>query len=82
MVRARNAAMTKVDEIALAIREGREADLFACGCVGCGEEAAVMNGEPCACDKRCRCVCTLPHRVEERREFRERVEAIRRGIKR
>lgn len=74
------------DIIAQYIREGREQDLYNCGCMGCQNR---VNGV-CACEQAgyspngvrrpCKCSCQLPERLEQRAAFRAEVEQIRRGL--
>lgn len=61
--------------IADAIAAGE--DPYACGCMGCCDKS--VDGA-CPCGKKCRCQCTLLHRVAQRREFDQQVAAIREGL--
>lgn len=46
----------------------------ACGCVGCSD---LTQEGLCPCGRRCRCLCTLVHRREQRREWEERIRLVR-----
>lgn len=68
------------DAIAELISQGREDEIYWCGCSGCPIERlpnGKPSGEQCQCAKRCKCQCTLPDQVQRRAEFQAEVDAIR-----
>jgi hypothetical protein len=65
------------EEIARALLAGES--LTACACMGCRDLAA--DGS-CPCGKGCKCLCTLPHRREQSREFNERISRVRLALRR
>jgi len=64
-------------EIEEALRSGWTG--LECACAGCKDKAP--DGT-CPCGQRCRCRCTLPHRVAEMKERQDDIDRVRAKMQR